>query len=217
VRLAASVRVSTSKQATDGYSLPAQAHIIDTWAAQEGHEVVAVLPDVISSAKVDRLHGREAAIRLIEVGLADGLAVVRYDRATRGTLDGAQLLERSRKAGWPILTTDGRNSLVRSEMFMTDVEIAYAAEERRKIGDRTREGLAEARRQGVRLGRPPAVPEGVEALILDLHEHGTSARSIAARLNTERIPTATGSGAWTHAQVGRVLTRALAVYTSQEG
>lgn len=214
MRLAASIRVSTSKQATDGYSLPAQEHIIGTWAAQERHEIVAVLPDVISSAKLDRLHGREAAIRLIEVGLADGLAVVRYDRATRGTLDGAQLLERSRKAGWPILTTDGRNSLLRSEMFMTDVEIAYAAEERRKIGDRTREGLAEARRQGVRLGRPVAVPDAVEAIILDMRGEGMSARSIAARLNAKHVATATGSGAWTHTQVGRVLTRAL--HTAQE-
>ena len=56
---------------------------------------MAVLPDVISGVKTAKMHGREAAMRLVESGYADGMAVIRFDRVTRSTLDGAELLQRA--------------------------------------------------------------------------------------------------------------------------
>lgn len=210
MRLVGFIRVSTTRQATEGHSLAAQEGIIRAWAEREGHSVVAIIPDVMSGAKAAKLHGREAAIRLIEVGMADALVVIRFDRATRSTLDAQQLLERSRKAGWAMLTTDGKNSLDESQAFMTDIEFAFAAEERRRISRRTREGLAAALENdpALALGRPPSVSPEAERTILAQHASGASARTIATTLNTAGIPTATGAGRWVHAQVLRVIRRA---------
>lgn len=209
MRVAGFIRVSTVKQATEGHSLAAQESMLRAWAERERHTIVAILPDVMSGAKSARLHAREAAIRLVEVGIADALAVIRYDRATRSTLDGAELIERSRKGGWPILTTEGKNSLDDSQALMTDIELAVAAEERRKISRRTKEGLAAALAKDptLVLGRPSKVSSEAEALILAQHDAGLSARAIAGVLNEARMPTSTGAGQWTHAQIGRILTR----------
>ncbi len=210
MNIAGFIRVSTVRQATEGHSLAAQESMLRDWAAREGHTVVAVLPDIMSGAKTARLHAREAAIRLVEVGLADALLVLRIDRATRSSLDGAELIERSRKGGWPILDIDGKNSLNDSQAFMTDIELAVAAEERRKISRRTKEGLAAAcmKDSTLVLGRPPKVSTEAEALILAQRDAGLSARAIAGVLNDARMPTSTGAGQWTHAQVGRVIRRA---------
>lgn len=210
MNIAGFIRVSTVRQATEGHSLAAQEGILRAWAEREGHTIVAIIPDVMSGAKTAKLHGREAAIRLVEVGLADALLVVRIDRATRSSLDGAELIERSRKGGWPILDVDGKNSLNDTQAFMTDIELAVAAEERRKISRRTKEGLAAALATdpSLRLGRPSMVSPEAEALILAQHEAGLSARAIAKVLNDAGMPTSTGSGQWTHAQVGRVVRRA---------
>ena len=40
-----------------------------------------------------------------------------------------------------------------SQRLLADIRIAVAAEERRKISERTKEGLKRARKQGKRLGR----------------------------------------------------------------
>jgi DNA invertase Pin-like site-specific DNA recombinase len=210
MNIAGFIRVSTVRQATEGHSLAAQEGILRGWAEREGHTIVAILPDVMSGAKTAKLHAREAAIRLVEVGMADALAVIRIDRATRSTLDGAALIERSKKGNWPILTTDGKNSLDDSQALLTDIELVIAADERRKISRRTKEGLAAARAKDPSLvfGRPSNVSAEAEALILSQHDAGLSARAIAAALNTATVPTATGIGQWTHAQVGRVIRRA---------
>lgn len=57
----------------------------------------------------------------------------------------------------------------------------FAEFEREMIRERTLAGLAKARRQGKRLGRPPA-GEGLEAAIRSLRDSGASYRSIAHSL-----------------------------------
>ena len=201
------VRVSTDKQAQSGYSLAGQEAALHAWAARHEHRVVRVIPDVMSGSKAEKLHGREAAIRLVETGLADGLLVLRYDRATRSMLDAAQLLDRSRRKGWPILDTAGKSSIDEDQQLMTDVEMAFAAEERRRISRRTKEGLQAARAAGKVLGRRPTVSEAAEQAILALHEAGQSARSIASELTERGISTPQGGPTWCHSSVTRVLRR----------
>lgn len=205
--LVAYIRVSTDRQATHGHSLAGQEAALYEWAARNGHTVSRVIPDVMSSVKVDRLHGREAAIRLVETGLADGLLVLRYDRATRSTLDGAELLDRSRRKGWPILDTAGKSSMDEDHDLMTDVEIAFAAAERKRISRRTKEGLAQARASGKVLGRRPTVSDAAEQAITDLHASGRSARAIATELTDRGIAAPGGGVQWCHSSVARVLRR----------
>jgi DNA invertase Pin-like site-specific DNA recombinase len=201
------IRVSTDKQAIQGHSLAGQEAALHEWASFNGHQVSRVIPDVMSSAKVDRLHGREAAIRLVETGLADGLLVLRYDRATRSTLDGAELLDRSRRKGWPILDTAGKSSMDEDHDLMTDVEIAFAAAERKRISRRTKEGLAQAKASGKVLGRRPMVTNAAELAIADLHAGGLSARAIAAELTERGIASPGGGARWCHSSVVRIVRR----------
>ena len=201
------IRVSTNEQAGHGYSLGAQETALRTWAKANGHTLRHVIPDVMSGTKTAQLHGREAAIRLIETGLAEGLLVLRYDRATRSTLDAAQLLERSRRADWCILTADGKDSSCENQMFMTDVEMAFAAEECRRISRRTKEALAAAKASGKVLGRRSVIPADVESAILAAHDAGQSARAIAADLTARGVPAPAGGVLWVHSSVTRVLRR----------
>lgn len=208
MRLVGYIRVSTRKQAEEGHGLDAQRALLHDWAARHGHEVVAVVPDVMTSRRTDRLHGREAAIRLVETGLADGLLILRWDRATRSLIDGQQLLERSRKAGWPILDTNGKSSLSKSDNLMTNMEQVIAEDERERISQRTKEGLAAARLKGKRPGRPAAELPGMTVhMISDLKQQGESARSIARTLTEREVPTPGGGVEWCHSTVTRILRR----------
>jgi DNA invertase Pin-like site-specific DNA recombinase len=208
MRLAGYIRVSTRKQAEEGHSLDAQRALLQDWARRNDHDVIAVIPDVMTSRRTDRLHGREAAIRLVETGLADGLVILRWDRATRSLIDGQHLLQRSRKAGWPILDTNGKSSLSKGDNLMTNMEQVIAEDERERISQRTKEGLAAARLKGKVPGRPAADLPGMTLhMISDLHARGESARSIAATLNERAVPSPSGGGAWCHSTVLRVLRR----------
>ena len=61
---------------------------------------------------------------------------------------------------------------------------------------RTREGLAVKKDQGVRLGRPTAIPQETLDYIQSLRDEGDSFRKIVARLNDENVPTARGGQHW---------------------
>ena len=103
------------------------------------------------------MHGRAVAIAAIESGVADALLVRALDRATRSQLDAAKLYDRAERNEWRLLDCDKADSGDPSQRLLADIRIAVAAEERRKISERTREGLAKARKDGKRLGRPPKV------------------------------------------------------------
>lgn len=208
MRLVGYIRVSTRKQAEEGHGLDAQRSLLHAWAERDGHELVSVIPDVMTSRRTDKLHGREAAIRLVETGLAEGLLILRWDRATRSLIDGQALLERSRAAGWPILDTNGKSSLSKSDNLMTNMEQVIAEDERERISQRTKEGLAAARLKGKVPGRPAAdLPDMTLHMLADLKASGESARGIAATLNERGVPSPGGGARWSHSTVTRVLRR----------
>ncbi|TLG12169.1 resolvase [Nocardia cyriacigeorgica] len=207
MRLIGYVRVSTEEQGDVGYGLAAQRDTMEDWSAARGHELLTVTTDVISTGKVDRMYGRAVAIAAIEMGVADGLLIRALDRGTRDQLDGAQLFKRATDYGWRLLDCDGTDSGDTNQRLVADVRLAMAAEERRKIGQRTREGLVRARREGKYPGRPRAIGPDVERRIAVLHAQGHSAKAIAAQLTTEGIPTASGTPAWHYSTVRRVLER----------
>ena len=80
--------------------------------------------------------------------------------------------------------------------LVATVFAAVAQWERRVIGLRTKEALAVKRSQGVRLGRPPAVPANVLARIRDLRDSDLTYRQVADELAREGVPTPHGGPRW---------------------
>jgi DNA invertase Pin-like site-specific DNA recombinase len=95
-----------------------------------------------------------------------------------------------------------------SQRLLADIRIAVAAEERRKISERTREGLAKARKAGKRLGRPPQIDAALSAHIVRMHVlDGLSAGAIARMLTEQAVPSPGGGGKWYQTTVSDVLKR----------
>lgn len=207
LRLIGYIRVSTREQG-NGHGLAAQQRAIEKWCREHGATLLTVVPDVMSTRKVDKLYGRHAAIAAVEAGIADGLIIRTLDRATRSTLDGAVLLDQARRNGWRLLSCDGIDSDDEQQALLTDIRIAVAAEERRKISERTREGLAQAKREGKRIGRPSKVSPTVARKIVKLRvKDGLSAQRIAAYLDQHNVPTPGGGERWHHSTVRDVFAR----------
>ncbi|WP_218719474.1 recombinase family protein [Nocardia sp. MH4] len=207
MRLIGYVRVSTEDQGREGYGLGAQRDSLEGWCSPAGHDLLTIASDVISGAKTDEMYGRAMAIHYIESGMADGLLVRALDRVTRDQEDGAALFKRAENYGWALLSMDGADSRNPDQRFLAGVRLEFAAEERRKTRERTREGIARARQAGKRIGRPRLIGADVERRIAILHREGLGPKAIATALTAEGIPTATGGDTWHYSTVRGVLAR----------
>ena len=205
MRVIGYTRCSTGEQTASGAGLDAQREAISQEAARRRWEVVAIHEDRgLSGRRLDGRLGLSAALSAIEIGEADALVVAKLDRLTRSLIDAATLIERSRRRGWALVALDlGVDTTTPAGELVASVMAAVAQWERRAIGQRTKEALAARRAQGVRLGRPPAIPSHVRARILDAREDGMTYRAIADRLNAARVPTAHGGRRWHPATVRR--------------
>lgn len=201
-------RVSTAKQSDNGHGLGAQHQALEHFCVQHGHQLLTVTTDVVSGAASDGMYGREVAIAAIESGVADALLVRALDRATRDQEDAAKLFKRAERNAWRLMDCDKADSGDPSQRLLADIRIAVAAEERRKISERTREGLAKARKSGKRLGRPPQIDAAVATRIVRMHtRYGLSAGAIAKRLTAQRVPAPGGGAKWYPTTVCDVLKR----------
>lgn len=192
-------RVSTAEQGEHGLSLDAQAGAIAARVAAEGWELVDVVREVGSGRSIDKRPHLSALIARLEAGEADTLVVAHLDRLTRSTIDAGHLFERVRAGRWSLVALDlGIDTRTSAGELVANVMVSVGQWQRRVIGERTREGLAEARRQGTRLGRPP-IPghDATRERIRTLRATRASWQVIADRLNEDGVPTIAGSPAWT--------------------
>jgi DNA invertase Pin-like site-specific DNA recombinase len=102
-----------------------------------------------------------------------------------------------------VLVNPGDTSTPAGRLMRT-VLAAVADFERDTISERTKIGLAEARRKGVRLGKGPSIPAEVRARIAALRAEGLGARRIANVLNEEGVATVKG-GPWNVGTIQRVI------------
>jgi len=203
------VRVSTQEQADSGAGLAAQRAAIEAECKRRGWVLVTILEDAGCSAKSTKNRpSLEAAITLIEAGGAEALVVAKLDRLSRSMLDFATLMDRAKNSGWAIVLLDvGFDMTTPNGELMVTMLAAFAQFERRLIGQRTKDGLAVKRAEGVQLGRPRTMPEKVVARIKREHAAGKSLNSIAKRLNDDAIPTAQGGAQWHASTVKALLAR----------
>lgn len=208
LRVVGYARVSTSAQGERGHGLGSQQDEMKNYCAANGLQLRTVTYDVVSGGTSGKMFGREAAILAIESGLADALLVRALDRATRDQLDAASLFKRANKNGWRLLDCDKADSGDPSQRLLADIRIAMAAEEKRKISERTCEGLRRAKAQGKQIGRQSRIDRIIVDEIVSMRRaEGLSAKVIATILDQLGAPTPGGGARWHHSTVRRVLAR----------
>lgn len=203
------LRVSTSEQVDSGAGLEAQRRAIAETCARKGWVLVTVLEDRGVSAK--SVKGREAlaaAVSMIEAGGADALVVAKLDRLSRSVLDFSTLMERARSKGWAIVVLDMDFDMTTpAGELMANMLSSFAQFERRIISQRTKDGLAVKRSQGVKLGRRSTLDPRTVARIRRAREEGRSLGAIAKQLNDDAIPTGQGGIRWYSSSVKAVMDR----------
>lgn len=190
------VRVSTVEQAEFGASLDAQRATLVAEATRRGWDIDVVADEGHSAKSLNR-PGLLSALERLDAGAADFLIAVRLDRISRSVSDFAGLLDRSVRRGWGLtLLSPNIDTSDPAGRFTGNVIAAAAQYERELIGVRTREGMAQRRAEGVKLGRPRTTPDEVIARIASAREAGRSLRAIAGELNAEGVPTSQGGARW---------------------
>ena len=214
-------RVSTAEQGHSGLGLEAQQAAVRAFVTAQSWTMVVEFSD-IASGKDDHRVGFQAALaRCRQLGAV--LVAARLDRITRRAHTLSQLLE----DGVSIRAAD----MPGADDLMMRIYAAMAQKERELISERTRVALAAAKVRGRVLGgdrgyRPAGGPDGVAAaqarretadqaahrLALEVEQlragGALTQTAIAKALTEQRVPTPSGTGAWTHTTVARVLARA---------
>ena len=208
MRVIGYVRVLTEEQAMSGAGLEAQRAAIAREARRRGWELVETIEDRGYSAKDLRRPGVQEALRALEAGDAKALVVAKLDRLSRSMLDFASLMATAQKQQWALVALDVAvdTSTPAGEMLV-NVLATFSQFERRLIGQRTKEALAAKKAQGVRLGRPPVLPQRVVRRIERERARGNSLQKIADALNAAAVPTAHGGARWHASTVRGVLAR----------
>ena len=191
------VRCSTEEQAISGLGLAAQESAIRAEAEARGLPVLALQKDAGASGKNLSRPGLKAALSALEAGTGTVLMVARLDRLSRSVHDITGLMDEGEKKGWGVVALDAPvDSTTPAGAAMAHILAVFAQLERRLIGERTKAALAVKKAQGVRLGRPPTLPDDVVGRIMAAKESGATWSAIARDLNREGIPTAHGGRRW---------------------
>jgi putative DNA-invertase from lambdoid prophage Rac len=173
-------RISTNDQQT----LAMQSRAMREYAARRGWTIVMHVREVNSGAAK-----REAREKLLEAARRREIDVVlvwRLDRWGRSVTDLLTTLQELEHLGVGFVSlTEALDLTTPAGRAMAAMLAVFAAFEREIMQERTRAGLAHARQNGKRLGRP-ATAAAHTAEVRKLHRAGISKSEIARRLNIGR-------------------------------
>jgi putative DNA-invertase from lambdoid prophage Rac len=179
-RVSLYARVSTSDQQT----LPIQIRAMREYAVRRGWSIVMQVREVGSGAAQ-----RKAREKLLEAARRREIDVVlvwRLDRWGRSVTDLLATLQELEHLGVGFVSlTEALDLTTPAGRAMAGLLAIFAEFEREILRERTRAGLAQARLNGKRLGRP-ATAAIHTAEIRKLHRGGVSKSEIARQLNIGR-------------------------------
>jgi DNA invertase Pin-like site-specific DNA recombinase len=199
-----------NKKGKPGIGLDAQQAAIAAFAKAEGYDLIETFSEVETGAGDDALEKRPqlaAAMKLAKKHKAP-VITAKLDRLSRDVHFISGLMVQK----VPFIVTELGTDV---DPFMLHIYAAVAEKERRLIGQRTREALAELKAQGKKLGgmrpktalRMKAADDRAEALrpvFVELKD--LSANAIARELNARQIATPSGK-LWSAVTVLRVQRR----------
>ena len=153
-------RVSTTDQ-----NLDAQTDALNAAGAER------LFSERVSGAKADR---PELDKMLDQLRDGDVVVVTKYDRLARSLRDLLDIVEaiKERGAGFRSLAEDIDTTTPAGELIF-HVFASIAHFERRRIAERTREGLEAARKRGRIGGRPPALTPDQKAEVIRMRDEGS--------------------------------------------
>jgi len=123
------------------------------WSAAAQHDVVGEFVDEVSSK--DTRPQKEAVLKLLRTGQIEGVAFTTLDRWGRTMSELVLELEEFSKSSISMISLkEGLDLSTAAGRLMAHVLAAMANFERDRIRERTLLGLARARAQGKKLGRP---------------------------------------------------------------
>lgn len=178
-RVALYLRVSTGEQTTEN-----QRRELKAVAERAGWQVVAVFEDAgISGAKGrDKRPGYDAMLKAITRREIDMVAAWSVDRLGRSMQDLIALLSELHARGADLyLHQQALDTTTPSGKAMFGMMAVFAEFERAMIVERVNAGLARAKAQGKKLGRPAHGPE-VEAKVRELRAQGMGVVKVAKTL-----------------------------------
>lgn len=173
-------RVSTHDQQT----LPLQIRAMREYAGKRGWTIAAQIKEVGSGASEREL--RETLIAAARRREIDVVLVWRLDRWGRSVADLASTLQELQHLGVGFVSlTEALDLTTPTGRAMAGLLAVFAEFEREILRERVRAGLAHARRNGKRLGRPPSVLHNTFET-RKLYRQGISKSEIARRLRIGR-------------------------------
>jgi putative DNA-invertase from lambdoid prophage Rac len=178
VKIGIYCRVSTDRQSHE-----LQLAELRDYCARRGWQSVTEFIDTISGSKFSR-EGLDAMMRLVRKGKLDAVLCFRLDRLGRSLSHLAQLVgEFAANRVALIVPGQGIDTSTSNPAATLQLNIlcAIAEFERALITERVRAGIAVARRNGVRFGRPRTLERHQEA-VRALLAQGKSTRAIAKAL-----------------------------------
>lgn len=200
-------RVSTREQADKGAGLGAQHTTLTHGLAMRGQTALTWdCQDKGKSGKDMNREGLDAALKLVRAGEAGGIIVSKLDRLSRSLLDFAFLMATANKEGWNIVALDlGLDLRTPAGQMMAGILAVFAQFERDVISQRTRDGLAEKKAQGVRLGRPRSIDDDLLSAIVGMYQVNPNFSAVARWLNEAQHKTPHGGKQWYPASVQKIL------------
>jgi DNA invertase Pin-like site-specific DNA recombinase len=180
VRAGLYARVSTQDQQT----LPMQNRAMRDYAARRGWTIAMQVKEVGSGASQRQMRGKILeAVRRREIYV---VLVWRLDRWGRSVTDLLATLQELEHLGVGFVSlTEALDLTTPAGRAMAALLAVFAAFEREILGERVRAGLAHARQNGKRLGRPATAAMHTDK-ICNLSRSGLSKSEIARRLNIGR-------------------------------
>lgn len=214
------IRVSTQKQGVSGLGLDAQRNAISTYVNDKG-KIIKEFEEIESGKKgFDGRPQLQIAIEYCKKNKCD-LVIGKIDRLARDVRFFLEVIDTCKVNIRFSDLPDINPNTAEGRMILTSMAV-FAEYEAKKISQRTKEALAVAKSNGIRLGvkgadniasmnqvriaRAEDFAMKMEPLITSLHKQGFSLRKIASALNDSGSKTAKGKE-WTAVQVSSVLKR----------